>query len=238
MSFKARINQFRRTVFRSLTKNILNSRIDEKAKDLVVKRILIIRPNHRLGNLLLITPLIQEVAATFPEAKIDLFIKGGVGPAIFKNYKCIHNIFALPKKPFQNLLAYSTSWIKMIRGRYDLVINAVSNSSSGKLATRLIDAPMKISGQPDPDPSADAIHSSHIALRPVLSFRQFVSRIGLPSAEPFPYLDIKLSSAEIASGKAILNKLAGHDKPAIALYTYATGSKCFPPEWWASFLSE
>ena len=47
-----------------------------------IKRILICRPNHRLGNLLLITPLIQEISETFPDCKIDLFVKGGIAPTV------------------------------------------------------------------------------------------------------------------------------------------------------------
>ena len=58
----------------------------ERAK---VKRILITRPNGRLGNLLLITPLLQEIEAIFPDAKIDLFVKGGMASSLFRNY---HNI--------------------------------------------------------------------------------------------------------------------------------------------------
>ena len=34
-----------------------------------IKRILICRPNHRLGNLLLLTPLLQEVIETFLRAR-------------------------------------------------------------------------------------------------------------------------------------------------------------------------
>jgi len=39
----------------------------------IVQSVLICRPNHRLGNQLLITPIVQEVIDVFPEAKIDLF---------------------------------------------------------------------------------------------------------------------------------------------------------------------
>jgi len=52
-----------------------NNTIEDPAR---VKQILICRPNARLGNLLLITPLIKEVSAAFPEAQIDLFVKGGL----------------------------------------------------------------------------------------------------------------------------------------------------------------
>ena len=204
-----------------------------------MKRILIIRPNHRLGNLLLITPLIQEVEATFPKAKIDLFVKGGVAPTIFKNYPCIHAIYSLPKKPFRNLLEYATAWIRMIRGDYDLVINAVSDSSSGRLATKLIDAPLKISGEPESVNPGNTGQSRHIALRPVFSFREFVSKLDMqPTGGGIPYLDLRLSPAEIANGKTILQKLTGNATPTIALYTYATGTKCYSPAWWDAFLKE
>lgn len=60
-----------------LTKNIGKSKAGLKAdKDVKINRILISRPNHRLGNLLLLTPLVQEVANTFPDSKIDLSRKG------------------------------------------------------------------------------------------------------------------------------------------------------------------
>ena len=51
-----------------------------------IKRVLITRPNHRLGNQLLLTPIVQEVIATFPNCKIDLFVKGGVAYPVFENY--------------------------------------------------------------------------------------------------------------------------------------------------------
>ena len=51
-----------------------------------IKRVLICRPNQRLGNLLLVTPLVQEITETFPHYKIDLFEKGTLAPKVFKNY--------------------------------------------------------------------------------------------------------------------------------------------------------
>lgn len=69
-------------------------------KDLQIRRVLITRPNHRLGNLLLLTSLVQEVSNTFPDCKIDLFVKGGISPLIFKNYTNIDRIIQLPKSHF------------------------------------------------------------------------------------------------------------------------------------------
>jgi ADP-heptose:LPS heptosyltransferase len=51
-----------------------------------------------LGNQLLITPLVQEVTDTFPNCKIDLFVKETA--IIFENYENIDSIIKLPKKAF------------------------------------------------------------------------------------------------------------------------------------------
>ena len=86
MKIKKKINTARRSLMRRLTRNIGKSNAGIKNnQNIQIKRILISRPNHRLGNLLLLTPLVQEVISTFPDSKIDLFVKGGVTPIIYIN---------------------------------------------------------------------------------------------------------------------------------------------------------
>ncbi|WP_437402397.1 glycosyltransferase family 9 protein, partial [Brucella intermedia] len=129
-------NAVRRAVMRNLTKDIGKSHaVVDKKKDVVIKKILITRPNHRLGNLLIITPLVQEVVNVFPDSKVDLFVKGGVSPSIFKNYTNIDRIIQLPKKPFSDLFKYLKGWALLRARKYDLVINSTAGSSSGRLST-------------------------------------------------------------------------------------------------------
>ena len=159
MSILKKVNVYRRILTHSLTKNIGSSHIDQKidlTQKIEIKRILISRPNHRLGNLLLITPLVQEVIATFPECKIDLFVKGGLAPIIFENYENIDNIIELPKKPFKHLIQYFQVWIKIKRQHYDIVINVNKNSSSGRLSAKFANAKYKFFGESDQD-----IHSKY-----------------------------------------------------------------------------
>lgn len=96
---------------RSLTKNIGRKNSIYTKNDPVknINKVLICRPNQRLGNLLLITPLLQEVTATYPRCKIDLFIKGSLAPEIFRNFHNIDNIIQLPKKPFRQPFGYLKS---------------------------------------------------------------------------------------------------------------------------------
>jgi ADP-heptose:LPS heptosyltransferase len=217
----------------SLTKNVGNSAkvsgnpFDHSKK---VRRILVTRPNHRLGNLLLITPLIQEIEALFPECKVDLFIKGGLGPVIFKNYSNIGKIIQLPKKHFKAIGSYLGGWLSLKRNQYDIVINVEKGSSSGRLSAQFANSRHYFFGDAD----ESSVDDKHIARYPVYNLRNYLSKIGLncPNTN-IPPLDLKLDDAEKASGKVLLSNIVKNDKSTISIFTFATGSKCYSEDWWA-----
>lgn len=202
----------------------------DKTIGVKVKRILIVRPNARLGNLLLATPLVQEVIAAFPDCNIDLFVRGNAAPLIFRNYPQIGRIIALPAKPFQNLAAYIWTWITIKKHQYDLVVNVDQHSSSGRLATLLAGARFKIFGTQQLDQVP--VDSVHIAKAPVYHFRQFARTT---ADQPIPSLHLKLNEFEKARGKEILHRLTGNDQKTICIFTYATGDKCYSRQWWFLF---
>jgi heptosyltransferase III len=222
---------------RSLTRGVGKSNslpTGARQKPVVVQRVLICRPNHRLGNLLLITPLIQEVTAAFPGCKIDLLVKGGVAPIIFQGYDNIERIISLPKKPFKELLRYMRIWISLKRTRYDLAINVVKGSSSGRLATRFSNAAYKIFGDETViDPGLPG--HQHIARYPVYQLRNHLTAWGMTPRTATVPLDIRLSTAERTKGQQLLHAITGNDRKTIALYTYATGDKCYSSAWWTTF---
>ena len=201
-----------------------------------IKTILICRPNHRLGNLLLITPLLQEVIDTFPLAKIDLFVKGNIAPSLFKNYPNINRIIQLPRRPLGSLWKYLSGWLAIRMNRYDLVVNAVNHSASGRLSTKFANSRYKFFGDMDEDPQPHLPDHEHMAKYPVYSFRRNLLAMGFDiSAKKVPFLDLKLSSDEIAAGKRTADALVQNDKKIICLFTYATGDKCYPEFWWMKF---
>jgi ADP-heptose:LPS heptosyltransferase len=239
MAILKRVNKYRRIVTHRLTKNIGSSPTEitipltDKTK---IKRVLISRPNQRLGNLLLITPLVQEVAATFPNCKIDLFVKGGLAPIIFENYENIHRIIKLPKKPFRNLIEYFQFWIKIKKKPYDLVINVDKNSSSGRLSVQVSKAKYKFFGDAATDIPMNQEGYEHIAKYPIYNFRSYLTKLGLEQNEnPIPSLDLKLRPSEIAEGKKLLDAIVPSEKKTICIFTYATGDKCYSESWWESF---
>lgn len=212
------------------TKNI--NKIERQA----IKSILICRPNHRLGNQLLLTPLVQDVFATFPNCKIDLFVKGGLGTIIFKNYNYVENIIQLPKKHFKNIFQYIQGWSKIKAKRYDIVINASKNSSSGRLSTKFADATYHFFSDNDNEFLNKYSDSVHMAKYPVYSFRESIATLGIKlEHHEVPFLDIKLSDEEIKSGKIKLDDIVQNTQQTICLFTYATGEKCYSKEWWLDF---
>ena len=234
-----KLNAVRRFLMQSLTKNIgVNSRnrkIDLSHK-IEIKKILICRPNHKLGNLILVTPLLQEVIATFPNCKIDLFIKGNLGPILFENYENVDKIINLPRKHFSHIIQYFKAWTSLKSKYYDLAINIDKNSSSGKLSVLFCNSKYKFFG--DGDEVLNSKHSDyfHIAKFPIYNLRRYLTELGFEKRElPIASLNLKLSLSEIEEGKKIVNNLVDKNDKTICLYTYATGHKCYSESWWSDF---
>lgn len=242
MSVLKRINVLRRSLMRNLTKNIGKPRSEQNiilVDKTEIRRVLICRPNARLGNLLLITPLVQEVTEMFPNCKVDLFVKGTLAPIIFENYPSINKVIDLPKKPFKSLLKYLNVWISIKRQKYDVAINVDQNSSSGRLAVQFSNAKYKFYGDSTDESQLVKNDYDHIAKYPVYNFRHYLTKLGLAKRNKIiAPIDLKLSFSEIADGKKILNKLVHNSKKTICIFTYATGAKCLSEEWWENFYEQ
>lgn len=239
MGFLKNINAIRRSLMRRITTKIGSSRIEKKSrlKDPdKIKKVLISRPNGRLGNLLLMTPIVQEVATTFPNCKIDLFVKGNMAPIIFQNYESVDRIIQLPKKPFKSLLRYLWVWISLKKKRYDLVINVVGYSSSGRLSVQFASSMHKFFGEVDAAKLSNYKEYRHIAKQPVYGLREYLAQMDYSQVKkPVPNLDLKLSKAELSKGKKMLEELVDSKKQTICLFTYATAHKCHSKLWWSKF---
>ena len=122
MSIK-KLNPLKNKIFKVLTGSFRNSKrinlLESLPRDSEIK-VLITRPNHRLGNQLLITPLIQEINKQFPNCKIHLIVNGNLSYILLSNYQCVETIFNLPKKPFNNIIDYLKKSISLISNQYNL----------------------------------------------------------------------------------------------------------------------
>ncbi len=199
-----------------------------------IRRVLISRPNGRLGNQVLITPLLQEVSGLFPGCRIDLFVKGGVTHELFLNDPDIDRIIKLPKKPFRNLASYLRTWVALGSRRYNVAINAVEGSSSGRLSVFLARADYKFYNDPVEELRSAYSDYTHMGKNPVYNLRHALRQDGMAGLmdRPMPSLDIKLTREELRDGEKVLRDLTGNDRKTICIYTFATGGKCYPEAWW------
>lgn len=232
------INYYRRRITRFLTGSLIKTKNKIPAdlpENFEFKTILISRPNHRLGNLLLITPILLEIQNNYPNCKVDIFAKGGLANILFSEFKNVNTIYQLPRKPFKNLFKYLLIWIKLKSKSYDLVINVVQASSSGKLSTKVANAKYKLYNATNESLKNSVSDYSHMAKNTVYNLRNLIDKPNI-KASAVPSLNIKLSSDEIEHGKALLdNYIQNKDEKTILLFTYATGAKCYSKDWWSDF---
>jgi ADP-heptose:LPS heptosyltransferase len=114
-----------------------------------IYRILVCRPNHRLGNMLLMTPLITELERRYRGAEIDIVAEGGAARDVFASFFSVRNIYCLPTRGFKHPLAFLRLLAQIRRNHYDLVIDPCLGSGFSRILTRLFRGKRKL-GYGDP----------------------------------------------------------------------------------------
>jgi len=217
-----------------------------------VRRIVVLRPNHRIGNTLLLTPLMQELEARFPEAEVALVTAGGAARPVYSAYPHVTTQYAFPGKSYRHPLTVLRMLARLRQEQYDIAIDPTTRSRAGRFLLQFVRARRRIGyawGVARQDriltDAVDRAHAPpHHAEIPVYLLRAALRAPGTPepdaSAGKLP-LDIRLSDAERQVGVRELAIALGHaeltSQPVVGLYAHATGAKCFPPEWWHGVVS-
>lgn len=206
-----------------------------------IHRVLISRPNQRLGNTVLISALITEVEALYPGAEIDL-VGSDATDAIYSSLFSVHRVFALPRRVVWHLW-YAATVLHEIRScRYDLAIDACNGSQSGKILLSLTRARFKL-GFPDRGAARLSAWQAfswpdHLAHRAVFLLRKaYAGR----TRQAYPPLRVVLSSSEMDEARKMLACLCATNGslgagPVVGIFANATGAKCYGEGWWKDFL--
>lgn len=198
-----------------------------------IQRVLICRPNHRLGNTVMLTALMSEIESRFPGAEVDVLGSGGATRSVYAGFDCLGELFLLDRRALRRPFATIGTLRKLRAKRYDLVVDAAAGSSSGRIAASMARARFQL--------SVDALGSdvpTHFAARPVRALRR---ALGVADATPVPNLDLRLSTAERVAGAAALARVLrvpDPSGPTLAIFPNATGRKCLDATWWQTFVSE
>lgn len=224
MDPKNSINTIARKAFGHLMGCFKNKIGEAVSTNDAIKRILICRPNHRLGNLLLLSPLVQELESTFPNSEIDLLVNHSCAIQLYQNYDNVNNVIVFPKKPFKSPIKYLRALVRFRSKNYDLAINAVMESCTGRLFTSISKARFKFVGDDDADKT-----ERHIAKQVIYSLREFLPSIGVISNDAIPpNLDLRLANEELIHGGSLVYDIVQNAHPIICLYPNATGTE----KWW------
>jgi ADP-heptose:LPS heptosyltransferase len=205
-------------------------------------RILVCRPNSRLGNTLLLTPLLQELEARFPSAEVDLLTSCPAAGEIFREFSCVRTIHQLPRLGVRHPIEQVLTYLRARRTRYDLIIDPCLKSRSARFALRFLRGDVKIGfwrshksrGTDISLPVTEA--TTHMGSYPVQLLRRTVLNGHCGESEfDIPRLTIHLTAAERRYGRNKLRQLIGEastGRPVVAVNLVATGAKQLPVEWW------
>lgn len=200
-----------------------------------IHRILLCRPNHRLGNTVLTTPLMAELERQFPGAEVDVLGSGAACRGIYAGFASLGQLFLLERRALAHPLSTLATLRKLRAKRYDLVIHAAAGSSSGRIAAAMARARFQLHAD-----AAGMPPSAHFAARPVQALRW---ALGADPSLPPPPPDLRLTAAERETARHTLRQVlqgdAGEERtPVLVVFPNATGSKCLDAAWWRIFLDE
>jgi ADP-heptose:LPS heptosyltransferase len=208
--------------------------------------ILICRPNTRLGNTLLLTPLVEELQNMLPRARIEILSACPAATEVFQGFTAVRRVHTLPFRGVRHPLSYLHTLFGVWRTRYDIIIDPCPNSWTARFLTRWFVAGLKIGfAIPRRHQGVDVSVAfedapRHMGAYPVYLARRALFRLDADSSRADEVtLSIRLTAAERARGKeALCGLLAQQGGPVIAVATHATGAKRFATDWWRRLIGE
>lgn len=216
-----------------------------------IRSVLVVRPNVRLGNNLLLTPLLAELEQKFPLARIDILTACQDAPAIFSGFSTVDRVLVFPRHGASHLPAYLRVMSELLSKQYDLVVDPCPKSRSSRFYTELVRAKLRIGFESDHKPAAAKLFTTrlsdappHMGKFPVYLLRSVLGASGKQDtwqSRLFPMLDVRLSHTEISAARHSLCQLLGDQalhKPMVGIFTEATGLKKLPINWWRGLIAE
>ena len=209
--------------------------------------ILICRPNTRLGNTLLLTPLVEELQNTLPSARIEILSACPAAREVFQEFPGVRRVHELPFRGARHPLRYVGTLLRVRRTRYDVIIDPCPNSWTARFLTRWLAGRLKIGfaiarkrqGVDVSIPFQGA--PRHMGAYPVYLTRRALFNLDPKSSSADEVtLSVRLTEAERAYGREQIGRLVAPDAPGriVAVATHATGAKRFGLEWWRRLIAE
>ncbi len=88
-----------------------------------LERIAVVRLDPRVGNLIMLTPLLSSLRERFPEAQIDVVVHHS-SAVLLENHGTINKLISFNKKILFGPNGVFPVWLSLRQGKYDLMIDA------------------------------------------------------------------------------------------------------------------
>jgi ADP-heptose:LPS heptosyltransferase len=203
--------------------------------------ILICRPNTRLGNTLLMTPLLEEIEATLPAARVEILTACPAAHEVFQEFPSVVRVHQLPFRGVRHPLRHLMTLLRVRRQRYDVLIDPCPKSWTARFLTRHLPARLKLGFASSRKTSGVDVSVPfegapvHMGDYPVYLLRRgLLGRDEATSRAQTPKLALRLTEAERRAGREEIQRLVGAagSGPVVAVATHATGAKRFAVDWW------
>ncbi|RJS92859.1 glycosyltransferase family 9 protein [Salinisphaera sp. Q1T1-3] len=202
------------------------------------RRILVVRLNKRLGNVLFLTPMLRSLAASLPEARIDIVIQSPAQVDLLQSLPGVGRVWVQKNRVF-GLFGLLRA---IRRERYDLAIDPTGNSASNRIGMALSGARQRL-GFANADQWLPLTHaagrsiSRHQALQAV---ELLTGGISDPPIERFDTLAVFPEACDRQAAETLWHDTLGvmaPRTPVIGFFSRATGDKQLARPWWEAFLA-
>ena len=198
-----------------------------------IERILVVRINYRIGNILFTTPLLNALQKQFPKAQIDVMIGAPFIAPLIEGMPQVNKVYAFPRALLKQPLKVWRLKQELKENRYDLLVAPSLLSSSDTLFSALVSARYKV-GFRAPDVFVPLTHTmpftqeiAHEALKPLV----LMSLLGGKAYDAFDqYMDIRLSEEEKERVKDTI------PARSIGIFRDARNEKKIDDVWWLAFV--
>lgn len=218
---------------RSLSRLFPRDQVPKAINTEAIQRILLVRINYRIGNILFTTPLLNALEKKFPHAKIDVIIGAPFISSLIEGMPQVRHVYSFPRKLLKQPLKVWALKKELTQNHYDLLVTPSLMSSSDSLIALSVPAKYKV-GFYAPDVFSPLTHTvpvpediAHEALKPLALMSLFGET---KKDDRLSFLDIQLNETE--------KKNAGRGIPqkAIGIFRDARNEKKIDDQWWRELL--
>jgi len=200
-----------------------------------VQQVLLLRPNFRIGNTLISTPLIPAIRRKFPSARLDYL--GADTTAILLENLPIDNVFRMSRSFILRPWAYLRLLHQLNKQKYDLVIKIGKGSFSEMLCMYFLNARYRMGTGKWADgvcnirvESAEAWHAydGPVVLARALGISCLDKPVYIPSEQEKNKAVSRLLSTGFANGQKIA--------PFVVFFVGGHKEKRWPAEYWENLV--